>query len=129
MARCIGLLFGYDIGSSSSVVRILGTGLSDFGALDPLQLGQIASSSLFGAMAMSALLIYLGDSVIGRKVELIGASALFGLGTAVQSFSPALSMVLLGRILYGLGIGVAMHVVRWISYHEDDTAIPSKNHA
>jgi hypothetical protein len=30
------------------------------GAVDPVQLGFIASSSLFGAMAVSALLIFLG---------------------------------------------------------------------
>lgn len=65
-----GLLFGLDIGSSSSVLRILGTGLSEFGSLDPIQLGQIASSSLFGAMISSGLIIFIGDKVIGRKNEL-----------------------------------------------------------
>ena len=105
-----GLLFGYDIGSSSSVVRILGTGLSDFGSLDPIQLGQVASSSLFGAMLASAAIIYAGDGKIGRKFELIGASALFGVGTLVQSLGTSLPFVLLGRIIYGLGIGTAMHV-------------------
>ena len=60
-----GLLFGSDIGSSSSVVRILGAPNAEFGALDTFQLGQIASTSLFGAMIASGLLIYLGDSKIG----------------------------------------------------------------
>jgi len=65
-----GLLFGLDIGSSSSVLRILGTGLSEFGNLDPIQLGQIASSSLLGAIISSASIILIGDKVIGRKNEL-----------------------------------------------------------
>lgn len=34
-----GLLFGSDIGASSSVVRILGSGATEFGAMDPLALG------------------------------------------------------------------------------------------
>ena len=34
-----GLLFGSDIGSSSSVVRILGGNIEDFGQLDSFQLG------------------------------------------------------------------------------------------
>lgn len=80
------------------------------GVLSTLELGQIASASLAGAMVASAALIYLGDSKIGRKLELQVASMLFVLGTAVQSLSPTFSLVLLGRVLYGLGIGCAMHV-------------------
>ena len=58
-----GLLFGSDIGSSSSVVRILGSdGGAAFGDLSALQLGQLASSSLFGAMVASAALIFVGMS-------------------------------------------------------------------
>ena len=72
-----GLLFGSDIGCSSSVVRIFGTGLTDFGQLDSFQLGLLASTSLFGAMAASAVLIFLGDKNIGRKLELQVASSLF----------------------------------------------------
>ncbi len=105
-----GLLFGSDIGSSSSVVRILGSPNGEFGALDTFQLGQIASTSLFGAMIASGILIYLGDGKIGRKLELQVASILFTIGTIIQSFSPSLNLIFLGRIIYGLGIGTAMHV-------------------
>jgi MFS family permease len=105
-----GLLFGSDIGSSSSVVRILGSGATDLGVLDPLQLGQIASASLLGATAASGAIIFAGDKNIGRKTELITAATLFGLGTLGQSLGGSLSAVLAGRVLYGLGIGVAMHV-------------------
>jgi len=105
-----GLLFGLDIGSSSSVLRILGTGLSEFGTLDPIQLGQIASSSLLGAIISSASIIFIGDKVIGRKNELQIASVLFLVGTLVQSLSTSFPIALVGRVLYGLGIGTAMHV-------------------
>jgi len=50
------------------------------------------------------------DSKIGRKTELITASGLFAIGTAIESFCGALPLVLFGRIIYGLGIGTAMHV-------------------
>lgn len=105
-----GLLFGSDIGASSSVVRALGEGHSDLGGLDPLQLGQVASASLLGATAASGILIALGDKQIGRKAELTAASALFIGGTLIQSLSPSLPLVIFGRIIYGLGIGTAMHV-------------------
>jgi MFS family permease len=105
-----GLLFGSDIGASSSVVRILGNGMSEFGALDALSLGQIASASLFGAMIASAAIIGLGDSKIGRQLELRVASVLFTIGTVIQSFGGTFSIMMLGRVIYGLGIGTAMHV-------------------
>lgn len=105
-----GLLFGSDIGSSSSVVRILGSNGGEFGDLSALQLGQIASSSLFGAMVASAALIFVGDQKIGRKLELQMASVLFLIGTVVQSSSQSLPIEFIGRIIYGLGIGTAMHV-------------------
>ena len=105
-----GLLFGSDIGCSSSVVRIFGSGKADLGAVDAIQLGGIASSSLVGAMVASALLIFIGDKQLGRKLELQIASALFLLGTTLQSFAPSLDTLYAGRALFGLGIGVAMHV-------------------
>ena len=105
-----GLLFGSDIGGSSSVTRIVGSGVTELGPVDPIQIGQIASSSLLGATAASAVLIISGDKNIGRRAELITAASLFLTGTAIQSLTPNFSILLLGRIVYGLGIGTAMHV-------------------
>jgi len=100
-----GLLFGSDIGSSSSAVRIIGTGATDLGALDPFQLGQIASASLLGATIAAGSLIAIGDKKVGRKTELITAASLFSIGTLVQSLGPSYPIIILGRIIYGLGIG------------------------
>ena len=79
-----GLLFGSDIGSSSSVVRILGSGTTELGAMDPLQLGQVASVSLLGAIGASGVLIGVGDKKVGRKTELIAASLFYLVGTLLQ---------------------------------------------
>jgi Sugar (and other) transporter len=92
-----GFLFGSDIGCSSSVVRILGAKTAEFGSLTALELGQIASSSLFGAMIASGLLVYFGDAKIGRKLEFQLASVLFLIGTLIQSLSPTLSLIYLGE--------------------------------
>lgn len=106
-----GLLFGSDIGSSSSVLRILGSSSNnDLGALSSFQLGEIASASLFGAMLVSFVIIQVGDKNIGRKTELIGASLLFTIGTFIQSLAPSFDLEIVGRTVYGIGIGVAMHV-------------------
>ena len=61
-------------------------------------------------MIASLALIQIGDKEIGRKFELITASILVIIGTAVQSLAGDFNIELLGRIVYGLGIGVAMHV-------------------
>lgn len=114
---CIGgALFGLDIGSSSSVLRILGnSGFSSIEStisqgLNPIELGQIASGSLFGAIISSTAIVLIGDKNIGRKMELQIASLLFLGGTMIQSLlSSSIPILLSGRVLYGLGIGVAMH--------------------
>lgn len=105
-----GLMFGLDIGSSSSVIRILGQGTSELGDLTSFQLGEIASGSLFGAILSSIGIILIGDGAIGRKLELKIAATLFIVGTIIQSLSTDFAPELLGRLVYGLGIGVAMHV-------------------
>jgi sugar porter (SP) family MFS transporter len=105
-----GLMFGLDIGSSSSVVRILGEGGTDLGNLNSFQLGEIASGSLFGAIISSFLIIITGDKFVGRKLELQIASIMFLVGTIIQSSSTDFAPELIGRLIYGLGIGTAMHV-------------------
>jgi len=104
-----GALFGYDIGASSALVRILGEKQTLFGTLDPVQLGLVASGSLFGAVAASAALIFIGDRYFGRKQELVASGVLYTLGTALQAASSSFGMLIGSRILYGLGIGTAMH--------------------
>ena len=105
-----GALFGWDIGSSSSVVRIIGQGTSEFGQLDAFQLGLLASTSLFGAMGVSAAIIAIGDRFIGRKTELLLAAGIYGAGSLLEAVAPTFSVELVGRALYGVGIGTAMHV-------------------
>ena len=106
-----GLLFGSDIGCSSSVTRIFGSGLADLGAVNAFQLGAIASTSLLGAMISSAILILVGDKNIGRKLELQTASLLFILGTTLQSFAPSLDLLYIGRSIFGLGKYPCIHLL------------------
>lgn len=48
-------------------------------------------------------------SNIGRKRQLIGAALLYLLGSAITATAPELAVLLAGRLIYGLGIGLAMH--------------------
>jgi hypothetical protein len=105
-----GALFGYDIGATSAVTRILGENAGALGTLGAGEIGLIASGSLFGAMAASTLLIGIGDRQIGRKLELNLAAGMYAVGTILQVTAGSLPALLAGRAIYGLGIGTAMHV-------------------
>ncbi|CAA7406352.1 unnamed protein product [Spirodela intermedia] len=106
-----GLLFGYDIGATSGATisiqsaQLSGTTWFDLSAV---QLGLVVSGSLYGALAGS-LIVYPIADFLGRRRELIGASVLYILGGLVTGFAPNLSVLIIGRLLYGIGIGLAMH--------------------
>ncbi|WZZ21627.1 hypothetical protein YC2023_123014 [Brassica napus] len=120
-----GLLFGYDIGATSGAtlsLQLLATkpyllmvskqsaalsGTTWFN-LSPVQLGLVVSGSLYGALLGSTLVYGIAD-FLGRRRELIIAAGLYLLGSLITGCAPDLNILLLGRLLYGLGIGLAMH--------------------
>jgi sugar porter (SP) family MFS transporter len=107
-----GLLFGWDIGSTSGALANLSspvTSGTDWYSLDPFQTGLVVSSSLAGALTASvAAAVSLGDA-LGSKRQLQLAAALYFLGATTQGFAPSLETLVAGRFAYGLGIGFAMH--------------------
>ncbi|XP_038999164.1 D-xylose-proton symporter-like 3, chloroplastic isoform X2 [Hibiscus syriacus] len=106
-----GLLFGYDIGATSGATISLQSpelsGTTWFN-LSAVQLGLVVSGSLYGAL-LGSLLVYPIADFLGRRRELIIASLLYLLGGVLTAYAPDLSVLLVGRLLYGLGIGSAMH--------------------
>ncbi|KAK8918574.1 hypothetical protein KSP39_PZI021796 [Platanthera zijinensis] len=106
-----GLLFGYDIGATSGAAISLQSadlsGTSWFN-LSAVQLGLVVSGSLYGALAGSLIAFPTADS-LGRRRELIAAAVLYISGGLITAYASNLSILILGRILYGTGIGLAMH--------------------
>ncbi|CAL1402011.1 unnamed protein product [Linum trigynum] len=106
-----GLLFGYDIGATSGATislqspELSGTTWFSFSAV---QLGLVVSGSLYGAL-LGSLLVYPTADFLGRRRELIIAAGLYLLGGFITASAPGLGVLLVGRLLYGLGIGMAMH--------------------
>ncbi|KAG0484139.1 hypothetical protein HPP92_012223 [Vanilla planifolia] len=106
-----GLLFGYDIGATSGATislqspELSGTNWFDLSAV---QLGLVVSGSLYGALAGSLMAFPTAD-FLGRRRELIIASGLYILGGLVTGYASNLSILIFGRLLYGIGIGLAMH--------------------
>jgi MFS family permease len=64
--------------------------------------------SLLGALTGSLLALLSGNK-IGRRSELMLAAVLYGVGATLLGVSPNLEVLLAARVLYGLGIGFAMH--------------------
>lgn len=106
-----GLLFGYDIGATSSATLSLQSpelsGTTWFN-LSAIQLGLVVSGSLYGAL-LGSILVYSIADFLGRRRELIIAAVLYALGGLTTANAPGLGVLLVGRLLYGLGIGLAMH--------------------
>ncbi|XP_042482617.1 D-xylose-proton symporter-like 3, chloroplastic [Macadamia integrifolia] len=106
-----GLLFGYDIGATSGATISLQSpdlsGTTWFN-LSSIQLGLVVSGSLYGAL-LGSLLVYSIADFLGRRRELIIAAMLYILGALITGFAPDLGVLIIGRLLYGTGIGLAMH--------------------
>ena len=107
-----GLLFGWDIGSTSGALTNIMDPVhsgTNWYALDPFQQGLVVSTSLAGALVASgAAAVSVGDA-LGSKRELLLASLFYAAGAAVQGAAPSLEVLVVGRFTYGLGIGFAMH--------------------
>ncbi|OEL31957.1 D-xylose-proton symporter-like 2 [Dichanthelium oligosanthes] len=106
-----GLLYGYDIGATSGAAISLKS--STFSGttwynLSSVQTGLVVSGSLYGALIGSALAYTIAD-FLGRRKELILASISYLIGALLTAAAPNFAIMVVGRFLYGIGIGMAMH--------------------
>ncbi|GAA6016308.1 hypothetical protein JCM10207_000464 [Rhodosporidiobolus poonsookiae] len=100
-----GLLFGFDTGVISGALLVIG---SDLGG-HPLTLSQesfLVTSALLGALVGSIAASRLADWK-GRKPVIVGAAVLFAIGALEQAAAQVYKEVIFGRILVGLGVGLA----------------------
>ena len=106
-----GSLFGYDIGATSgAAVSIASPELSgtDWYNLTSLQTGLVVSGSLYGALVGSVLAFTIAD-YLGRRREIMTAGVMYIVGALVTALAPSFAIVVLGRLIFGVGIGLAMH--------------------
>lgn len=107
-----GLLFGLDISASAgaidSLVDSTRSGTLWGPELSAFSRGLVVSGSLIGALLSSICAVAFGDG-IGRRRELLLASALYVAGGAAMWSASSYNMLVGARVLYGIGIGFAMH--------------------
>jgi len=101
-----GLLFGYDTGVISGALIFIRT---QFG-LSTLQQELVVSVVLIGA-AVGALSGGRLADVFGRRLTLLITALIFVVGALVCAASPSLAMLAIGRLIVGLGIGLATGTV------------------
>ncbi|KAK4256164.1 hypothetical protein QN277_009066 [Acacia crassicarpa] len=106
-----GLLYGYDIGATSCATIVIESstlsGVSWYN-LSSVEEGLVTSGSLYGALIGSVLAFNVAD-FLGRRRELIVAALLYFIGALIEAFAPDFAVLVIGRFVFGLGIGLAMH--------------------
>ncbi|XP_051198671.1 D-xylose-proton symporter-like 2 isoform X1 [Lolium perenne] len=106
-----GLLYGYDIGATSGATISLKSSAfsgTSWYNLSSVQTGLVVSGSLYGALIGSATAFTIAD-FLGRRRELVVASVSYLIGALLTAAAPNFLIMVVGRFLYGIGIGLAMH--------------------
>ncbi|KAH9616349.1 hypothetical protein KSS87_017056 [Heliosperma pusillum] len=100
-----GLLFGYDTGVISGALLYIKEDFPEVNKKTWLQ-ETIVAMAIAGAIVGAGTGGYLNDK-IGRKWSLIIADTLFFIGAILMALSPAPWMIIIGRVIVGLGVGMA----------------------
>ena len=98
-----GLLFGYDTGVISGALLYMKTDLD----LTPFTEALVVSSLLFPGAAFGALLGGKLADRLGRKGSLLVCAGLFLFGALICAVAPNVTIMTIGRILLGFGVGAA----------------------
>ena len=97
-----GLLFGYDTGVISGALLFIRLVMS----LSPTMQGVVVAIALAGAAIGAATAGYLSDRN-GRRLVILGAGLLFIAGALISAVAQGVVVLVIGRFLVGLAIGVA----------------------
>ncbi len=102
-----GLLFGYDTGVISGALLYMRSDLH----LTPITEATVVSVLLFPGAAVGALLGGRIADALGRKQSLLVCAGLFLLGAIGCATAPNVPVMVIARIVLGLGVGAASVVV------------------
>lgn len=102
-------LFGYDQGVMSGLIT--GMYFKDyFNQPSSAEIGTMVAILEIGALISSLVTGRIGD-IIGRKKTILYGSLIFIVGGACQTFATGMPMMMLGRIIAGLGVGALTTIV------------------
>ncbi|MTK64949.1 MAG: sugar porter family MFS transporter [Methanobacterium sp.] len=101
-----GLLFGYDTGVISGAILFI---REDF-VLSSIAQEVTVSAVLIGAVVGASISGMLADKY-GRKIMIVLASIIFGVGAIFSALSPNVNALIASRIVVGIAIGMASFIV------------------
>ncbi|RKF81512.1 Sugar transporter STL1 [Golovinomyces cichoracearum] len=102
-------LFGYDQGVMSGIIT--GPYFKDyFNQPTRAEVGTMVAILEIGAFCSSLVVGKVGD-IIGRRKTIFYGSLIFFTGGALQTFATGLAMMLWGRIIAGVGVGMLSTIV------------------
>ncbi|KAI4274443.1 MAG: hypothetical protein L6R38_006102 [Xanthoria sp. 2 TBL-2021] len=102
-------LFGYDQGVMSGIIT--GPYFKDyFNQPTRAEIGTMVAILEVGALVASLCVGRIGD-MIGRRRTILYGSCIFFVGGALQTFANGMPMMILGRIIAGLGVGALSTIV------------------
>ncbi|OJJ30739.1 hypothetical protein ASPWEDRAFT_177389 [Aspergillus wentii DTO 134E9] len=102
-------LFGYDQGVMSGIIT--GWYFKDyFNQPSRAAIGTVVAILEVGALISSLLVGRIGD-LIGRRKTILYGSIVFFIGGAFQTFATGLPMMMVGRVIAGLGVGALSTIV------------------
>ncbi|PSR82228.1 and other transporter-domain-containing protein [Coniella lustricola] len=102
-------LFGYDQGVMSGIIT--GPEFKDyFNHPSTAEIGTMVAILEIGALISSLMVGKIGD-IIGRRRTILYGSMIFFVGGALQTFANGMPMMMVGRIIAGLGVGSLSTIV------------------
>ena len=101
-----GFLFGYDTGVVSGAMVLIADDLELSSAYEEM----VVSATIAGALAGAGVSGWLSDR-FGRRAAIIVSSLVFMAGAAAMALAPSISVLIVGRAIVGLGVGLASTVV------------------
>ncbi|KAI8369044.1 hypothetical protein BD560DRAFT_352574 [Blakeslea trispora] len=104
---CIGgFLFGYDTGVISGALTLLQKDFDMTSVQKELVVGGTTFGAIFGGFFSGIL-----TDRFGRKILVIVSSLIFIAGALILALAPSYGVLLFGRIVVGLGVGIASMIV------------------
>ncbi|KAF5726391.1 polyol transporter 4 [Tripterygium wilfordii] len=95
------VLLGYDVGVMSGAIIFIQEDLKITEVQEEVLVGILSIVSLFGSLAGGRT-----SDIIGRKWTMGLAAVIFQLGAAIMTLAPSFRVLMIGRLLAGVGIGL-----------------------
>ncbi|KAL5581804.1 hypothetical protein UlMin_014246 [Ulmus minor] len=99
------VLLGYDVGVMSGAILFIQEDLKITEVQEEVLVGILSIVSLFGSLAGGKT-----SDVIGRKWTMGLAAIVFQAGAAVMTLAPSFQILMVGRLLAGVGIGLGVMI-------------------